>query len=109
MIQDLRTTRSLPENLEQTLVDQTLSASDARDLLSSLIDASVQHHKLANLRSQVRTENPNWSAKQHIDELHEKRVDLRLLLAEIQRRGLQVRVRTSIDLVVESDPLAAVG
>ena len=101
MININRTASQSSTSQGEVLADELLTGSEARDLLFALLDATVNFNKLQNLRSEVRTHNPNQAAARRCDELEALRSDLRERLVEADRQGLRVRVRSTFELEVE--------
>lgn len=90
--------QQVASNFRETLLDEFASVSDSRDLLRSLFANSVQFQKLQSLRSQVHSECPEESAQKRIEELRMSRSILETLLQEAKDQGLEVRLRTTIQV-----------
>ena len=88
---------------QQVLIDDSFSASEARDIVLALLDTSIDQQRLRNLRSQVHAQVADRSATELLPELVAARADLRTLLAQVGSAGLRVRVRSTISVEVETD------
>ena len=100
-----RSEQPAASNFRETLLDEYAAVSDSRDLLQNLFANSVQFQKLQSLRSQVHTECPMEAAQNRIEELRMSRSILESILQEAKEQGLQVRLRTTVqvDLVEPQD------
>ena len=94
----------------EVLVDDILSGSEARDILFALLDSTINFNKLQNLRSQIQTQSSEPCAEERRNELEATRSNLREILLEADRQGLQVRVHSTFEIEVEpEDPFPADG
>lgn len=91
-------------------LDQILSGREARDILLTLLDQHINRQKLQNLRAQVNTQAPDPDAQKALQRLQSARASVRHLLSEAGVRGLNVRVRTTVELQEQLDePVGAAG
>ena len=87
------------------LLDDTFTGIDARDILAGLLDSSVNFYKLRSLHTDVHTETPDLGACRCIDELRAAHSDLKQRITEANDNGLRIRVRTTFELIDDTDDI----
>ena len=93
---------------EHALYDGTLTPEEARDMAFGLLKAAISGHKLRNLRSQVNREQPDEHAVAHIRALEESREELNSILSQAAEAGQRVRLRSVLQIELESDPTSRI-
>ena len=83
---------------EHTLLDESFTAGDARDLVRALADAAANVHKLRNLRCYVHSHDAEPPAARSLRELEVTHAELEALLDAARAEGRRVRLRTTIEL-----------
>ncbi len=80
------------------LLSETVDAVDAKELLAAFVDATLNHHKLLNLRSQVRDQTSDSKATSRIGQLQALQAQLGSILAPALEEGMRVRIRTTVEV-----------
>jgi len=86
----------------QLLVDDTYDGSEARELVTALLDSTRNAHNLRNLRAQMQQQQPEPSVAPSRERLAALRDELQQALARAD--GRRVRVRTTIDVEILDEP-----
>ncbi len=85
------------------VLDETLAHREARDLLSTLLETTIDNYKLQSLSSSVHTNSSDQNAEQQIVRLQAASADVRSLVDEARQLGLRLRIRSTVELVPESE------
>ena len=85
------------------LMDGIFTGVDARDLINALVKAAVDDSKCRSLRSQVNCHEADDLALRQIECLERAREELRETLLRANSKGKRVRMKTIVELTVDSD------
>lgn len=82
------------------LVKGDFSATDAQEILNSLIQSKINFHAVKNFRSEERSGQEDDWCKQRVSALRQNREEINALLQEAAAEGLQVEIQSQITVKI---------
>jgi len=84
-----------------SLVDGSFKASEAREVLMSLIGSKITFHNVKNMSSLERNGEADIHSEQRIEELKLSRQEIRKILEMAEEEQLRVRISSGIHISLE--------
>ncbi|MEM9528673.1 MAG: hypothetical protein AAGA31_18815 [Bacteroidota bacterium] len=94
------TTTSAPTTTKFELVKGEFSATEAQEVLNSLIQSKINFHAVKNFRCEERSGQENDWCKERITALRQNREEVAALLKEAIDQGLSVEIQSHITIKV---------
>lgn len=87
---------------EFELIDDTFSGSDLKGMLMPLLDAEINHYKLACLSSQVKSECTDEDAQSRSARIASTRSEIEAMLQQAAKSGKRVRVHSTVHISIDA-------
>ena len=87
---------------EAVLVNASLSGNEAQELALSILDATIQFHKLQNLRSGVHHDCADPSSDPCLEQLMAQRSEMIRSFSEAKDSGQRIRLNGALSLQLDN-------
>jgi len=78
------------------LIDGVFAASEAREVLSELLNFKINFHHMKNFSSEERFQKPDQHSNERLQDLKNTRAQLMALIEQAEEKNLKVKIDSKI-------------